>query len=174
MQGRAGCTPDSVVVHHLSRRPAGSPKLDHTSIRGAPQPAPGAPWLGGRYPPSPVTLRRDQTMWSSNQHSPVHSPCSQVHARPAGSVTAAAGGLLPHRFTPHPHPEKHSGPLAGFLSVAVVVNGNLRHRCPHLRFRGAPLPRSQIEARSREVPLSSPFGCSAMDRLLAQAFSPQL
>ncbi len=32
--------------------------------------------------------------------SPAHSPCSRLHARPADDIAAAAGGLLPHRFSP--------------------------------------------------------------------------
>ena len=35
---------------------------------------------------------------------PAHSPCSQSHARLAGRVSTAAGGLLPHRFAPYPCP----------------------------------------------------------------------
>ncbi len=30
-----------------------------------------------------------------------HLPCSRLHARPADDIAAAAGGLLPHRFTPY-------------------------------------------------------------------------
>lgn len=32
-----------------------------------------------------------------------HSPCSQLHARLAGDITASAGRLLPYRFSPDPH-----------------------------------------------------------------------
>ncbi len=46
-----------------------------------------------------------------------HSPCSPLHARPAGFVAKTAGGLLPHRFTPNHTVAR----LAGLLSVAVVV-----------------------------------------------------
>jgi hypothetical protein len=77
-------------------------------------------------------------------YSPAHSPCSQLHARPAGHIAVTAGGLLPHRFTPHPHLAGPmmvtAGPLAGLLSVAVVVTRRLPSGCPHLLFRGATLP----------------------------------
>jgi len=55
----------------------------------------GCSWLAGCYPASPSPLRRDQT-----PKGPAHSPCSQLHARPAGDIAATAGGLLPHRFSP--------------------------------------------------------------------------
>jgi hypothetical protein len=42
---------------------------------------------------------------------PAHSPCSRLHAHPAGRVATAAGGLLPHRFAPYPVPEDTGGIL---------------------------------------------------------------
>jgi len=89
--------------------------------------------------------------------SPAHSPCSQVHARPAGSVTTAAGGLLPHRFTPHPHPSTCRA-AGGSAFCCGCSQRRLMPRCPHLSFRGAPLPRSIGGAESREVPLGSRIG----------------
>ena len=50
--------------------------------------------------PGQVIAGQRATDWSS----PVRSPCSQMHARPAGHVAMTAGGLLPHRFSPHPQP----------------------------------------------------------------------
>ena len=37
------------------------------------------------------------------------SPCSQLHARPAETIADPAGGLLPHRFSPHPCTQRSSG-----------------------------------------------------------------
>ncbi len=77
-----------------------------------------------------------------------HSPCSRLHARLAGDIAAAAGGLLPHRFSPYLVAQ------AGLLSVAVVVAERLLVRRPHLLFRGATFPAAP--GGSREVPLRSP------------------
>jgi len=82
------------------------------------------------------------------------SPCSQLHARPAGYIAAPAGGLLPHRFSPHPWPE---GTEAGIFSVAVVVMHPLPGARPHLLFHGAtsrPWTAVHAPAGSREVPLT--------------------
>lgn len=35
-------------------------------------------------------------------HHPTHPPCSQLHARLAGTIAGPAGRLLPYRFTPYP------------------------------------------------------------------------
>jgi hypothetical protein len=110
----------------------------------------------------------------ADRSGPAHSPCSRVHTRPAGGVTAAAGGLLPHRFTPHPHPPEFQEAPAGLLSVAVVVGGGSHRHRPHLPFRGAPLPRPMGGAESREVPLRSLISSPAADRLFPSARSPQL
>jgi len=58
----------------------------------------GGSWLAGCDPASPSPLRRDQTLSGLT-----HSPCSQLHARLADCISATAGGLLPHPFTPYPH-----------------------------------------------------------------------
>jgi hypothetical protein len=76
----------------------------------------------------------------------------------------------------HPSPGSLGIPRApaGLLSVAVVVNEGSRHRCPHLRFRGAPLPCQERRAGSREVPLRSLDDSPAADRLLPATPSPIL
>ena len=73
---------------------------------------------------------------SSRLPSRTHSPCSRLHARLAGCITAPAGGLLPHRFTP----DQPASPAAGMLSVAVVVERPLPGARPHLLFHGATFP----------------------------------
>jgi hypothetical protein len=62
------------------------------------------------------------------------SPCSRLHARLADGIAAAAGGLLPHPFTPH---RNEVIIPAGLLSVAVVVRRPLPHVRPHLLFHEA-------------------------------------
>ena len=42
----------------------------------------------------------DETKLLRRRNGLAHSPCSRLHARPAGDIAAAAGGLLPHRFSP--------------------------------------------------------------------------
>lgn len=99
---------------------------------------------GECYSPSPAPLRRDPTAQSRDQASRTHSPCSQLHARPAKVIAAPAGGLLPHRFNPYhplrPCPKTRVQLVAGMLSVAVVVGTVSPLLRPHLRFRGATLP----------------------------------
>jgi hypothetical protein len=74
-------------------------------------------------------------------------PCSPPHSRLAYRITAVAGGLLPHRFTPHPHPERAAGGSAlccgcGHRKIALPV--------PQLVFS---LGRVALRrAGSREVP----------------------
>ena len=141
-------TPDSVGAaqktcatpcRHLSR-PAGA----------------GGSWPAGRDPASPAPLRRDSTAPLPGEPARTdgtHSPCSRLHARPAGRIAAPAGDALTSPF--HPSPRRTGlGPctVAGLLSVAVVVGGQLLARRPHLLFRGATLPGFR-PAGSREVPL---------------------
>ncbi len=80
----------------------------------------------------PRRCRCDETEHTAR---PTHLAPSCTLAQPA-ALPHAAGGLLPHRFTPYRH--SRSGSLAGLLSVAVVVT--LRTTCPHLLFREATLP----------------------------------
>ncbi len=44
--------------------------------------------------------RCDEILHHLRRQCKTHSPCSRLHARPAGFVSETAGGLLPHRFTP--------------------------------------------------------------------------
>ena len=94
----------------------------------------GGSWLAGRYPTSPSPLRRDQTRLGL-----AHSPCSQLHARLAGRVAPNRWWALIPPFHPLPAPAK-GRPLAGLLSVAVVVAMPLPAWRPHLLFREATLP----------------------------------
>ena len=104
-----------------------------------------------------------------------HSPCSQLHARPAERIAASAGGLLPHPFTPG------QPALVGLLSVAVVVTPPTPASLPmptpaprpHLLFREATSPaRLPQPAESREVPLpvkpaaTAPFPLHSVVNLL--------
>jgi hypothetical protein len=60
-----------------------------------------------------------------------HTPCSpSQRSRLATDITADAGALLPHPFTPYPLAR------AGLLSVAAYVIHPLRDRCPRFLFRG--------------------------------------
>ena len=59
----------------------------------------------------------DETELLRMRSGPAHSPCSRLHARPAGDIAAAAGGLLPHRFSPD----------------GAAVAGGLRRECFLLR-----------------------------------------
>ncbi len=45
--------------------------------------------------------RCDEILHHLRRQCKTHSPCSRLHARPAGPVSGTAGGLLPHRFTPY-------------------------------------------------------------------------
>ena len=108
----------------------------------------------------------------STPASATHSPCFQLHARPAGPITAPAGGLLPHPFSPYPSFNTWLCCFAttnffiwlccfattacireaGLLSVAVVVK-RCDSACPHLLFREATWPLHTQKPGSREVPL---------------------
>ena len=89
---------------------------------------------------APAPLRRDPTAGPAQVApglpiSRTHSPCSPLHARPAGAITAAAGRLLPYPFTPG-----RFAPV-GILSVAVVVAARCRNdalTCCFVRQRPQP------------------------------------
>ena len=49
----------------------------------------------------PRSLRCDEILHCFCKRCKTHTPCSPLHARPAGPVSKTAGGLLPHPFTPH-------------------------------------------------------------------------
>jgi len=100
----------------------------------------GDAWLAGCYPTSPAITATRPNKSENSLRRPAHSPCSQLHARPAGRISTPAGGLLPHRFNPYPHPGRMPGPLAGILSVAVVVTRSLLAWRPHLLFHEATVP----------------------------------
>ena len=48
----------------------------------------------------PHLHRCDGIKWCC--HHQTHPPCSQLHARLAGTIAGSAGRLLPYRFTPYP------------------------------------------------------------------------
>ena len=87
------CTPDSVI-----RNPAGHTLMVIICL--------------GHLCPAVCNLlgvtqlhphRCDEILHHLRRLCKTHSPCSPLHARPAGFVSKTAGGLLPHRFTPN-HP----------------------------------------------------------------------
>ncbi len=89
---------------------------------------------------------------------PAHSPCSRLHARPAGAIAGGRWWALTPPFHPLP-----AGLPAGLLSVAVVVTPQLLATRPHLLFREATLPACE-QTGSREVPLR---GRAAQRRILS-------
>jgi len=95
--------------------------LSSTAICLTPLMRCGDAWFAGCYPTSPTITATRSNQIDRCHFSLTHSPCSQLHARPAGRISTLAGGLLPHPFNPYPHPGRMPGPLAGLLSVAVVV-----------------------------------------------------
>jgi len=115
-------------------------------------PGMAAPDLSGVTRPN--RRRCDETESLPTAQDPAHSPCSRSHARPAGSVAMAAGGLLPHRFAPYQHRDGTGGnafccgcsqdsALAGLPPLAVSW-GDL-----------ALLKPPENRTGSREVPLGS-------------------
>jgi hypothetical protein len=112
---KSGGTPDSVT----------SDVLPATVICLTPPKRCGDAWPAGCYPASPAITATRSNHCDQSHVSLTHSPCSQLHARLAGRISTPAGGLLPHPFNPYPHPERMPGPLAGILSVAVVVSRSL-------------------------------------------------
>jgi hypothetical protein len=83
---------------------------------------------------------------------PAHSPCSQSHARLAGHVATAAGGLLPHRFAPYRTPLRAGGgnPFCCGCSQDAALAG-----LPPLAVSWGDLVPPFGRTGSREVPLSS-------------------
>ena len=120
--------PGLALLPDVSARPMGVvlPILfQPSSVSGVTLATPGLPG---------VTRPRRCRCGETEPAGPARSPCSRSHARPAAGVTANAGGLLPHRFTPY------LAHQAGLFSVAVVVTAPLLGPCPHLLFREATLP----------------------------------
>ncbi len=96
----------------------------------------GGSSFGGCYPPSRSPLRREQTH-ICEPAPPALLPVSQ-RSRLAADITADAGGLLPHPFTPYLCRIKR--PSAGLLSVAVLRHRRVTATVPHLPVSVGGLP----------------------------------
>lgn len=88
-------------------------------------------------------------------------PCSPPHTRPACRIAATAGGLLPHRFTPYPHPFRGRWRVCSLLrlwspedySSGAPAFGFAGRRCP---FKGLGVGRflreTGLPAADRRLP----------------------
>jgi hypothetical protein len=110
-------------------------------------------WRSFRKSRSRLIQAKSNSSWKTTNKT--HSPCSQLHARPAETITGLAGGLLPHRFSPYPNT---CNPIRcrcyGGNPFCCGCSQTANTVCPHLLFREATLP-TDPKIASRESGSSS-------------------